>query len=297
MSTTIKKINFYQKYAAEHLALELDDKGLFCKVLSERIEGLSYRVEMNEETMTAIRCQCFSKRPCKHMRVVTEAFAYKASEGFCEVEAGRWYIVNSDTQVWLQDGKWIGVGPTENAVEIVEAYLEKQKEVTPVVEEAVVEMPAQPVVETAPVAVQQYQMSQGVRERLAAIAKPVEVAPVAVKPKWNNSAARWEDPTTGKPAAMLGGVPYWNETDGFLAHPEGKEWNDWTMQWEAPVEPVKATCRVIPNSTKRERYDLVGELTARREMKQETLGEIAAIRERSMMNAALTSNQGFQLMR
>lgn len=79
-------------------------------------------------------------------------------------------------------------------------------------------------------------------------------APVVVKPVWNNWAARWDDPRTGKPTATLGGVPYWNEDKGFLAHPEGKVWNEWMEEWVSPVKP-------------------------------------------DMMNAALTSNKAFSIMR
>jgi hypothetical protein len=56
-----------------------------------------------------------------------------------------------------------------------------------------------------------------------------------VRPVWNDWAARWDDPTTKKPIAMLGGVPYWNEQDGFTPHPEGKIWNQWMEEWVAPV--------------------------------------------------------------
>jgi hypothetical protein len=100
-------------------------------------------------------------------------------------------------------------------------------------------MPAQ-VVKATPVAVQEYVMSDAVREKLAAIAKP---APVVI---------------------------------------------------EAP----KQTYRII-SLGKKERYDYVAAIAEKREHKAALLGEIAEIKSRSvdMMNAALTTSRGFQLMR
>jgi hypothetical protein len=123
---------------------------------------------------------------------------------------------------------------------------------------AVVETPAQqvvevaevvPVEEVAPVAIEPiYVMSEAVREKLAAIAKPAVV-----------------------------------------------------------VETPKQTYRIVSLGSKKERRDLVGEITAKAEHKQDMLAEIREIQERAiaqqvaqtpdMMKAALTSNRGFRILR
>jgi len=66
-------------------------------------------------------------------------------------------------------------------------------------------------------------------------AKAIETAAQqTVKPVWNDCVARWDDPITGEPTAMLGGVPYWNADKGFLEHPEGKVWDRYNEVWVAP---------------------------------------------------------------
>jgi hypothetical protein len=272
-----KKIDWYARYIMEHLVLSTDDRGLYCEVASERIEGLIYRVDM-DEAMTAIRCQCYSKKPCKHIAMANAAFAHKASEITCEVEAGRWYICDHSQQVWLQDGKWLcSCGNSETCVhrEAVLRHLEN--------EEPVIETSAQEVVESAPVAIQQYQMSQGVRERLAAIAKPAEVVAEPRKYYWcpNRCCYKWSD-----------------SNKVCEPQPDGKVWDsdicDWVMPpsgepidhqaelaaagWYAPGRQVKNTAKALLRAE-------INEIKGRKRV------------EHSMMNAALTTNQGFQLMR
>lgn len=60
-----------------------------------------------------------------------------------------------------------------------------------------------------------------------------------VKPIWSDNRACWIDSSTKKPVTTLGGVPYWNEQDGFIEHPEGKLWNEWMEEWVEPVPPKK----------------------------------------------------------
>jgi hypothetical protein len=110
------------------------------------------------------------------------------------------------------------------------------------------------------------------------------------KPRWNDLQACWIDPTTKKPAAMLGGVPYWNEQDGFTPHPEGKIWDQYNEEWVAP-RPVRS---------KRKRFDLLDEITQRADHKHAILGEIAEIKERAsseaMIKAPLTRNKAFSIL-
>lgn len=127
-----KKINeAYIKKATQNLVLTLDNDKMYCEVISESNDYLCYRVELEEETMTAKKCQCYSYRRCKHMDIVDTAFAFfkKVEHKITEIEANQWYIINSNTSVWYQDGQWFSVGPTENAIEIVKAHIApKQQE-------------------------------------------------------------------------------------------------------------------------------------------------------------------------
>lgn len=118
MATTKKqKINFYMKYATQNLILAMDDHSLFCKVVSETVEGISYRVEMDESTMTAVSCSCPATGACKHL-TVANTLQYKVAPvevepvveetTITEVERKSWYIVGSKHQVWKQeDGTWM----------------------------------------------------------------------------------------------------------------------------------------------------------------------------------------------
>ena len=140
------KVNaWYIRAAIEQLVLAIDDHSMFCKVISERVSGVSYRVEVDEETMLSKSCSCPARTSsCKHRLVVDQAFAnYKpvpptpVEPKITEVEAGSWYVVNSDSQVWkTEDGQWLAVGTTENAVEIVKAHIESQVEQEQAVAEA-----------------------------------------------------------------------------------------------------------------------------------------------------------------
>jgi hypothetical protein len=130
---------FYQSYATQFMSLNLEDSCLFISIPSEKDDNKFYRVELNEETMQATSCNCPGHRRwghCKHAEIVNSAFSgYKAPAAapveskVTEVEAGEWYIVNADTQVWMNEGQWIAAGPTSEAIEIVKAHLEKQSAV------------------------------------------------------------------------------------------------------------------------------------------------------------------------
>jgi hypothetical protein len=108
-------------------------------------------------------------------------------------------------------------------------------------------MPAQDVVVATPVAIEPvYAMSEAVRQKLAATAKP---APVVAE--------------------------------------------------EPVVEAPKQTYRII-SLGKKERYDYVAAIAEKREHKAAILGEIAEIKSRSkkdMMNAALTQNRAFSILK
>ena len=152
---------FYQQHAMAYA--EISDDWMTFTLPSEEKADVSYEVQCGRiaSGVEVVSCQCHGfeyRGHCKHLTIVQDWIekVIMSSQGICEVEAGKWYIVNSDTQVWLQDGKWVAAGPTENAIEIVERHLEKQKEVTPVVEEPAIETPDQvaaieetPVVEKA----------------------------------------------------------------------------------------------------------------------------------------------------
>jgi hypothetical protein len=124
---------FYQQYATQFMTLNLDEQNLFISIPSEKDDNKFYRVELCEETMQSTSCNCPGHRRwghCKHAEIVNAAFAgYKAPAAapvepkITEVEQGTWYVVNANTQVWLNEGQWIAVGPTSDAVEIVKAHI------------------------------------------------------------------------------------------------------------------------------------------------------------------------------
>jgi hypothetical protein len=65
------------------------------------------------------------------------------------------------------------------------------------------------------------------------------------------------------------------------------------------VEVMKPTYRII-SLGKKERYDYVAAIAEKREHKAAILGEIAEIKSRSkkdMMNAALTQNRAFSILK
>ena len=165
----------YKQAAIEGMSLNITDDEMFVLIPSERGNN-AYRLWMDEQTMQPTSCNCagFSRwQHCKHCTIVAEAFAgyvapveapattpvvespaQEEKPKVTEIEAGNWYVVNSDTQVWLQDGEWIAVGPTANAIELVESHLEKQKAVAeaeqivaqPVVAQQEDKLPAQEIV-------------------------------------------------------------------------------------------------------------------------------------------------------
>jgi hypothetical protein len=168
-----KKINeTYIKKATQNLVLTLDNDKMYCEVISESNDRLCYRVELDEETMTAKKCQCYSYRRCKHMDIVDSAFASfkKIEHKITEIETNQWYIVNSNTSVWCQDGQWFSVGPTENAIEIVKAHIAPKRQESVKVAKPV----ASPKVASES---QHYVMSEALWTKLASLSeeKPVEV--------------------------------------------------------------------------------------------------------------------------
>jgi len=63
------------------------------------------------------------------------------------------------------------------------------------------------------------------------------------------------------------------------------------------VEEVKPAYRIVSMGTKHKRRDLLDEITQRAEHKSDILGEINEIKERDMMNAPLTQNRAFSVLR
>jgi hypothetical protein len=146
MAAKISK--FYREAAINLMSLNITDDSMFILIPSENDDQVYYRVDVSEETMQAERCSCRSysyRQRCKHVQIVSGTFAgytapapeptpaedvevvesEPAEPKVTEIEAGQWYVVNSDSQVWkdAESGQWMAVGPTENAIEIVEAHL------------------------------------------------------------------------------------------------------------------------------------------------------------------------------
>lgn len=147
----------YQEKAINLMSLNITDDTMFILIPSENDDQIYHRVDLTEETMQSKKCYCkgFARwKHCKHCTIVDTAFAGYAGyvapvevvepvAKITEIEAGQWYIVNSNTQVWRnEDGQWMAVGPTENAVKLVEAHIASQKQD---------EMPAQQPVVVSPV--------------------------------------------------------------------------------------------------------------------------------------------------
>lgn len=132
-----------------------------------------------------VKCSCrgFCRwGKCKHFTITSDAFAdYVApvvEPKVTEIEAGQWYIVSHDTQVWLQDGQWMAVGPTANAIEIVESHIAKQQAVaeaeeivaTPVV---VTEIEAKPAYTMDPAKLAKFaSLSQSGAEQAVTVEEP-----------------------------------------------------------------------------------------------------------------------------
>jgi len=77
------KINFYERYATEHMTIDMDEHGLYCEVCSETHESVNYTVRVDESGVVpvATSCNCASHKPCKHMRIVNIYYAkiYKSN--------------------------------------------------------------------------------------------------------------------------------------------------------------------------------------------------------------------------
>jgi hypothetical protein len=72
-TTTTKKVNnWYLKYAANEMLIDMDEQGLFCQVPSEHHEDKLYIVRVDESGVApvATSCDCPSYKECKHMTIV-----------------------------------------------------------------------------------------------------------------------------------------------------------------------------------------------------------------------------------
>jgi hypothetical protein len=230
----------------------------------------------------------------------------KAGEKFTIVRAGSlgpdmFYIVRNITgekkcsclatkpclhEIYVATGKPLAELRAEARAKSRKPKVAKQVAAPVVVEEPIIPMPAQEVVVATPVAVEAYQMSKGVRERLAAIAKPAEVAVEVAEPRkyyWcpNRCCYKWSD--TNKVCDP---------------QPDGKIWDKDICDWVMPPsgEPIDHQAELAAAGWK----------FAKKQIKDTgkalMLGEIAEIRERAaktpdMMNAALTSNKAFSVLR
>lgn len=131
---------FYRQAAINLMSLNITDTEMYVLIPSENDEQTYYRVDLNEETLEPVKCGCkgFCRwNRCKHFTIVSECFAgYVApiapvtepvEPKITEVETGSWYIINASTSVFkTEEGEWIALGPTTDAIEIVKAHLEKQ---------------------------------------------------------------------------------------------------------------------------------------------------------------------------
>lgn len=149
MATQIN--SFYKEHAMEYAVISED--GLTVTLPSEKHANVSYtvRCELTAKGVEVVSCQCrgFSRwAHCKHQTIIQEwQDARYVAPKITEIEAGNWYIVNSNTQVWRNEaGEWLAAGPTENAIEIVESYLAVQT-AEQIVATPVVEQPAPEIVE------------------------------------------------------------------------------------------------------------------------------------------------------
>jgi hypothetical protein len=134
MATQIN--SFYREHAMEYATISED--GLTVTLPSEKKENVNYdvRCEHTAKGVEAVSCQCygFSRyHRCKHLVIVnewldTQTPTTAVEPKITEIEAGNWYVLNSNTQVWKgEDGQWLAAGPTANAIEIgVCPYLEQK---------------------------------------------------------------------------------------------------------------------------------------------------------------------------
>jgi hypothetical protein len=188
----------YQEKAIRLMSLNINDETMFILIPSENDDQIYHRVDVIEETMQSKKCYCkgFARwKHCKHCTIVDTAFAGYAAAPVVptevvepkvtEIEANDFYVVNSNTQVWRnEDGQWMAVGPTTNAVEIVEAHIAKQQVIAEA--EEIVATPV--VVKVEPKAKPVYTMSPEKLAMLAAASQEQAVTvdePAAEAPKDN----------------------------------------------------------------------------------------------------------------
>lgn len=85
------KINFYERYATEHLVIDEDEQGLFCQVCSESHEHIHYTVRVDESGVVpvATSCNCPATKPCKHINLVNKFYAriYRSNVAKAEAKA------------------------------------------------------------------------------------------------------------------------------------------------------------------------------------------------------------------
>ena len=165
MATQIN--SFYHQHAMEYAVISEDQ--MVVTLPSEKAANVTYQVrcEHTANGIEAVSCQCRGFQRwghCKHLDIVQEwQTAHYIAPKITEIEKGRWYIVNSDTQIWLnEDDEWLAAGPTIRAIEIIEDYLEKQEAV-----KTAEEIVAQPVKQEEP----HYTMTPDVYAKLKEVAE------------------------------------------------------------------------------------------------------------------------------
>jgi hypothetical protein len=62
------KINWYARYATEHLITATDNNGMYCEVIIENIEGVIYRVDINDRFLLSLQ-----------VLQAMQAYAYRSS--------------------------------------------------------------------------------------------------------------------------------------------------------------------------------------------------------------------------
>ena len=100
---TATTINFYSRYATEHLVIDEDEKGLFCQVCSETHEHTHYTVRVDESGVVpvATSCNCPATKPCKHINLVNRFYAriYKSNVVKAEAKAAEAARVEAEAAV------------------------------------------------------------------------------------------------------------------------------------------------------------------------------------------------------
>jgi hypothetical protein len=147
--------SFYKQHAMEYATISED--GLTVTLPSEKKSDVCYNIYCKETAhgVEAVDCQCRGFKRyghCKHLVIVNEWLdeqtpSTPVEPKITEIEAGNWWIVNSDTQVWRnEDGQLMSAGLTANAIEIVESYL-AVKTAEQIVATPMIEQPAPEIVE------------------------------------------------------------------------------------------------------------------------------------------------------